>query len=283
VLNGHSIGGSIALLILFEMTLERGTDYVRGKVKKVYTFGSPPIAVALKEPKRGISGPCTVLNSFGLPSTMVISYIQPWDPIVRLFTTIDALYPLAGDIGEDGVTPLASGPPRTLRPIVKSIVEAWAGWPGFRDNVRANTSQNYTNVGIPHLLLPDPTRYLADRFFAVSIPVPAVETILRVSPQDLQSILETIFLLDVFELSLLPQAIRGFVHHFYPAYDNTMLDYVKRLEQRYNGQVVGSVADFLLESEDLDTVNNKIEPRGQENAGKETNIGWRVATQWFQG
>lgn len=28
----------------------------------------------------------------------------------------------------DGVTPWQSGPTRTLRPVVKAILEAWEGW-----------------------------------------------------------------------------------------------------------------------------------------------------------
>ena len=276
ILNGHSIGGSLSLLILLEMTLERGTEYVRDKVKKVLTFGSPPVTALVNMPQDILPGRCYTLNAFGLPSSMVYAYVQPWDPIVRLFTRIDPLYPLVGDIGADGVTPLATGPPRTLRPIVRALVEAWDGWPKFRDMIQESMSQNYTSAGIPHLMLADPSRYLADRFLAVNIPVPAVETLLRLSPHELHVVLEEIFLLDVFELSYVPQAIRGFVHHFFPAYDNTMVDFVKRLEKRAKGQVES--ASYLLDDEEFFE-----QVRGKSRQDIVTGGAWNVATQWFQG
>jgi hypothetical protein len=57
-------------------------------------------------------------------------------PIVRLFTEIDWLYPFLGDIGDDGFTAYASGPPRTLHPIKCAIFESWDGWPLFHDPAR---------------------------------------------------------------------------------------------------------------------------------------------------
>ena len=276
VLNGHSIGGSISLLLLLEMTLDRGTEYVLNKVQKVLAFGAPPVTCMATEPAETVPGRCHVLNSFGLPSSLVYSYIQPWDPIVRLFTRLDPLYPLVGDMGADGVTPLASGPPRTLRPIVRALVEAWEGWPTFRDMIKASMSQNYTGAGVPHLMLADPTRYLADRFFAVNVQVPAIETLVRISPHELQPALEEIFLLDVFEISYVPQAVRGFIHHFFPAYDNTLVDYVKRLERRSNGQ--SEPAPIVLEVDDFaPSTGVKARPR------QESPNAWNVATQWFQG
>lgn len=280
VLNGHSIGGSLSVLVLFEMILDRGTDFVLKKLKKVYTFGSPAIAALVSPPAEPRRGLCYVLNSFGLPSSFVSSYMQPWDPIVRLFTGIDALYPLVGDLGVDGVTPWANGPPRSLRPIVKAILEAWDGWPSFRENIRVNLKQNYTTVGTPFLLLPDPTRYLADRYFSVNIPVPAVETILRLSPHEVLPALGSLFVLDVFELSLLPQAIRGFVHHFFPAYDNPLIDYTRRLAQNSKEQRVSSL-QLKQQQNSLDFIEPKttvkVPPRQDKTSG------WRVATQWFQG
>lgn len=280
VLNGHSIGGSLSILFLFEMILERGSDFVLDKIKKVYTYGSPPIAALVTPPKEPRSGFCYVLNAFGLPSSFVTSYMQPWDPIVRLFSGIDALYPLVGDLGADGVTPWANGPPRTLRPVVKALLEAWDGWPSFRENIQVNLKQNYTTVGTPFLLLPDPTRYLADRYFSVNIPVPAVETILRLSPHEVLPALGSLFVLDVFELSLLPQAIRGFVHHFYPAYDNPLIDYSGRLAQKSKERQVSSL-QLKQQQNNAEitepTTTVKVPPRQGKTSG------WRVATQWFQG
>ena len=99
------------------------------------------------------------------------------DPIVRLFSEFDPLYPLIDDLGEDGSTPWVSGPPRTLRPIVKAILEAWDGWPGFRDNARYKLGQNYRSVGEQFILLPEPGRYLTDKLISVNTDVPAVDSI----------------------------------------------------------------------------------------------------------
>ena len=111
------------------------------------------------------SNSCSILDVFGLPTDIVYSYCQPWDPITRLFSRYDPLYPLIDDrgeissafiinnsdhllsfnvistltetqlnfdlclhLGEDGYTPWVSGPTRTLRPILKTILESWEGW-----------------------------------------------------------------------------------------------------------------------------------------------------------
>ena len=71
---------------------------------------------------------CFVLETFDLPTGIVYGYNQPWDPIVRLFSKYDPLYPLIDDLGEDGATLYASGPNRALRPITKAILESWEGW-----------------------------------------------------------------------------------------------------------------------------------------------------------
>jgi Lipase (class 3) len=231
VLNGHSIGGSVSLFILFLMTLDKGADFTKKKVIKVYTFGSPPIVRMESKPRLAKDG-CEVLEAFDLPSCLVMAYVQPWDPIIRQFSEIDSLYPLIEDIGEDGVTLWVNGPNRALRPITKAIAEAWNGWPCFRDTAKEKSSEAYIAVGIQHLMLPDPTRYLADRFLAVNIAVPPVATILRISPSELYRALETVFPLDVFEVSYIPQAIRSFVHHFYPAYGLPIMDYVKELQRQ---------------------------------------------------
>jgi hypothetical protein len=43
---------------------------------------------------------CSILDAFDLPTDIVYSYNQPWDPIVRLFSQYDPLYPLIDDLGE---------------------------------------------------------------------------------------------------------------------------------------------------------------------------------------
>ncbi|GKY96697.1 hypothetical protein MPSEU_000629200 [Mayamaea pseudoterrestris] len=246
VLNGHSIGGSVAVLLLIIMAVDRGLDFVSDKVLRVYTFGSPPV-MALSLSKSGKAGPkrsmttsnehaCDVLDSIGLPSTIIYGFIQPWDPVVRLFTSIDALYPLIGDLGDDGVTPYATGPPRSLRPITKRIIEGWEGWPKFREAYRATGAQQYRSAGVQHILLAEPVRYVADRFIPLNIAVPPIEAFLRISSSELLPALKAVYPLDVFEISFVPQAIRSFVHHFYPAYGSPMMEYSTRLKviQRTN-------------------------------------------------
>ena len=43
---------------------------------------------------------CAVLDVLQLPYDIVYGYCQPWDPILRLFTQYDPLYPLIDDLGE---------------------------------------------------------------------------------------------------------------------------------------------------------------------------------------
>jgi hypothetical protein len=142
------------------------------------------------------------------------------------------LYPLLGDMGEDGVTVYASGPPRTLRPITRAIFEAWDGWPLFRDTFRSTADQNYTSVGVQHILLPDSVRYLSDRFVAANINVPPVEHIMRISSKELLPGLDRNFPLDTFRISFVPAAIRGFIHHFYPAYGFPVVDFANKKLKR---------------------------------------------------
>jgi Lipase (class 3) len=270
VLNGHSIGGSIAILVLLLMIQDYGIDFVRNYVLQVYTFGSPPVSVMQHGAKH-----VDVLSAMDLPTDLVQGFVQPWDPIVRLFSVIDSLYPLVSDLGTDNCTPFANGPPRTLRPILKSIIVSWDGWPRFRDNYQGTANQNYTSLGVQHLLLPDPTRYLADRFLAVNIPVPPIETIVRISSDELYPALSSVFPLDVFEVSFVPQAIRSFVHHFYPAYGFPLVDYVKELQRRSRDTSTRLREFSFSENEALTTTRNGngvTEPGG---------IDWGKAAQWL--
>lgn len=230
IFNGHSIGGSLALLLLFLLTEHRGASFVREKVLRTFTFGSIPIAISDEsEEDKEVSSECPILRSYGLPTSMVYGYVQPWDPIVRLFSPIDAMYPLVGDLGEDGVSLYASGPNRALRPILRSILESWQGWPTLRENLLGSAVvQDYESVGTQHLLLPDPSRYLTDRLLAVNVGAPPLEEVIRISSSELYSALEDIFPLDTFSISFVPTAIRSFIHHFYPAYDQGLGGYVEK-------------------------------------------------------
>lgn len=186
-------------------------DYVKDKVKRVYSHGSPPVATVVgSSPNAGHHRVCPILDAFDLPSDLVYGYIQPYDPVVRLFTNVDALYPLVDDLGKDDLTLYATGPRRSLRPIVRAIFASWEGWPRFRDNWKG-TNQRYQSVGTQHLLMPEPLRYLNDRFFSVNVGVPPTEAIVRVSSTELLPALNTAFPLDVFQISLIPQAVRRYV------------------------------------------------------------------------
>merc|ERR1712183_637451 len=132
---------------------------------------------------------------------MIYGYVQPYDPVVRLFSGAhDVLYPLVDDLGADGVTLYATGPIRSLRPITRAIFQAWNGWPQFRDNWKGTSNQQYHSIGIQYMLLPEPLRYLNDRFISVNVGVPPTEAIVRISPGQLLPALDTTFPLDVFQV-----------------------------------------------------------------------------------
>ena len=181
---------------------------------------------------------CKILDVFGLPASLVYGAVQPWDPIPRLFSRIDGLYPLVDDLGVDGKTLYASGPPRSLRLVAKALVDAWDGWGNYRDMILAAGPQKFEHVGLQHIILPEPTRYLSDRFVNVNVNIPAVDEIVRVSPDELYTALKTIFPLDVFELSYLTSGIRGFLHHFFPAYDLPLVQYAQKVSKRSNIQTL---------------------------------------------
>ncbi|KAL3902323.1 MAG: hypothetical protein SGILL_010865, partial [Bacillariaceae sp.] len=239
VLNGHSVGGSLSILLLLLMTSELGVDYVQKRILRVFAHGSPPVAAMVDPVTASGMDPniCPIMDAFDLPSDLVYGFVQPYDPVVRLFSDVDALYPLVDDLGADEVTLYATGPRRSLRPIVRAIFASWEGWPAFRDNWKG-TNQQYQSVGTQHLLMPEPLRYLNDRFFSVNVGVPPVEAIVRVSSRELLPALNDAFPLDVFQVSLLPQAVRSFLHHFYPAYDTTIADYAAKITKEKEAEAV---------------------------------------------
>jgi len=249
VFNGHSIGGSIATLLMVLLTKDRGVAFAKEKVVRVFAFGSPPV-LKFSDEKRNQDRinpaqknediySCSILAELGLPASILYSYIQPWDPIVRFFSEIDGFYPFIDDLGEDGKTLYFNGPPRALRYVTTALVEAWGeGWADFRDTAREGGAQNYCAVGVQHILMPEPIRYLTDRFVSVNVDVPPIDQIIRVSSQDLYPALSENYPLSEFELSTVPCAIRAFIHHFYPAYDTTMNEYskVKSMQQEDQGR-----------------------------------------------
>lgn len=174
---------------------------------RVFAFGSPPITRMSNSDAKGNGKDCPVLTSFGLPPDIVYGYNQPYDPIVRLFTPYDPLYPLVDDLGPDDTTLYYSGPVRSLRPIARALFTAWEGWPEFRESWKG-ANQNFHSIGVQHVLLPEPLRYLNDRFFATNMGVPDVDAIVQISSRELLPALNETFPLDVFQISLVPQATR---------------------------------------------------------------------------
>jgi hypothetical protein len=130
------------------------------------------------------------------------------------------------------VTLYSTGPRRSLRPIARAIFQSWEGWPQFRDSWKG-TNQQYQSVGIQHLLLPEPLRYLNDRFVSTNIGVPPTEAIVRISSEELLPALNNTFPLDVFQISLIPQAVRRYVPNYglqyiqYPLITNPTLLFIQ--------------------------------------------------------
>ncbi len=192
---------------------------------------------------------------------------------------------MLGDLGEDGVTLYASGPPRSLRPILRAVVESWEGWPFFRDNFRSSASQNYTSVGVQHILLPEALRYLSDRVVGANVGVPPVEAVLRISSTELLPGLQQVFPLDVFQISFIPAAIRGFIHHFYPAYGDPFVEFVLKLTKPIRDtnitdpsiDVVGATAATKDAVQELPSSDDRILVRNGVNQKSRTELGlgWR--------
>ena len=101
--------------------------------------------------------------------------------------------------------------------------------PRYRENARANLGQNYRSVGAQYLLLPETTRYLADRLVSVNTQVPEIDRIMQISSCEILPALNEVFTLDTFTISYVSVAIRSFVHHFYPAYGSALADYAKKI------------------------------------------------------
>lgn len=70
---------------------------------------------------------------------------------------------------------------------------------------------------------------MTDRFVSANVNVPEVDEMVRISSKELYDALEKNFPLGVFELSYITSAIRGFLHHFFPAYDRPLVDYSQKV------------------------------------------------------
>lgn len=280
VLCGHSIGGSLSILIMMLMVQDRGADFVKDKIGKVFAYGAPPI-VQMPLLDTVTENDCPILTTLGLPSDLVLSFIQPLDPIARLFTIYDPLYPLVDDIGEDGVTPYVNGPPRTLRPVVKALVEIWPSWSSFREPLKEHLYQDFIPVGSFYLLLPEPTRYITDRLISLDISVPPLETVLSIPMNGRRFLyfLNQFFPLTTLRVSTVPVALRSFIHHFYPAYNSTLNDFV---DASKNKKTITKKAANAVRKEDNNNNNNDERPSFSfpvvENDDLQSNINYLLAT-----
>ena len=64
--------------------------------------------------------------------------------------------------------------------------------------------------------------YLADKVFALVVDVPEAYCLVRLPPAALPRALDGAFKLEEFSISLVPAALRSFVHHFHPAYSEPL-------------------------------------------------------------
>lgn len=274
VFTGHSIGGSLALMLSVLVT-QRSADtatgiYLTKSQISVFTFAALPcLRVAPDErplpdtpvwsSRWPLSGPVTVVGmspaprvvrtvssaaasqpkytqqsvcaTLGMDERAVSAFVQPWDPLVRWYSLDDPCYPLVADLAADGVTVFASGPPRVMRALVKMVMQSASEWPQIRETYRGEAWQNFEHTGDQYLILPEVPRYLADRILSLIVDVPVPEMVVRVNAADLPRALNTAFPLDPFSISLVPAALRSFVHHFHPAYSEPLTTLLARYER----------------------------------------------------
>jgi hypothetical protein len=87
----------------------------------------------------------------------------------------------------------------------------------------------------------------------------------RISSKELLPGLDKNFPLDVFRISFVPAAIRGFVHHFYPAYGFPIVDFSsKKMKQPAVSKQVND-----REKEDYRKTLDKVEDTLMELTGTE--------------
>ena len=80
--------------------------------------------------------------------------------------------------------------------------------------------------------MPDFGRYLTDRLVTVNVNAYPVDEVLRISSSELYDALEETFPLDTFSISLVPTAIRSFIHHFFPACSDGFEAYVLKEDKK---------------------------------------------------
>ena len=106
-------------------------------------------------------------------------------------------------------------------------------------------------MGKQYVLLPPVAQYLSDRFAAVNVNVPEVDSIMLISSDELLPCMYETFPLDEFSISFVPAALRSFIHHFHPAYTMPLVSYTGYPGREMEG------GDLVLEGE-----------------GEEEGVGW---------
>lgn len=134
-------------------------------------------------------------------------------------------------------------------------MESWENWPTLRENFSGTGNQDFRSIGVQHLLLPDASRYITDRFVSVNIGTSPVESVIRIPSNDLLSALGDTFPLDTFTISYVPAALRSFIHHFYPAYGKPFREYFDK-HKRYQSEQKKTVS----EKRSMEELNIQNEP-----------------------
>ena len=102
---------------------------------------------------------------------------------------------------------------------------------------------------------------------------------MQLDGEELYTVLETVFPLDVFEVSFVPQAIRSFVHHFYPAYCNPIVEHAKELRKQERQYAARNNATKQLVVRPVERNRIAVENGGTINPRR----GKRKVSQWFSG
>jgi len=133
---------------------------------------------------------------------------------------------------EDGVTPNISGP--LLRMIIRTVAPKWSGWSPLCKTFQTVTKvQQYSSVGVQHILLPGSSRYELDMAFLspLNVAVPSVDGILRISSCEVLPALEKAFPLTGLDVGLLGTT-RSFVHHIAEAYASPLRSFTELRNQK---------------------------------------------------
>ena len=120
-------------------------------------------------------------------------------------------------------------PPQVLRTLARTILETADAWPEVREVYVQQANQTFSHLGSMHLIMPDAPRYLADRLFSLVVDVPEPFAVVRCAAADLPRVLDAAFRLEEFSISLVPAALRSFVHHFHPAYSRPLVALRRRV------------------------------------------------------